>query len=75
MLSTGWNLIEVDWKAGPGTGHLLVTLNGSTSTGLTDLDNDTRAIDSVRWGMVSSNSDLLMTTSGILYLDEFRSWR
>ena len=75
VLPSGWNFIEVEWKAAPGEGYFVVTLNGSTSTELTDLDNHAGAIDSIRWGTLGADSNFVVETAGFLYLDEFRSWR
>ena len=75
LLPVGWNHIEVIWNAGPGTGYLLTSINESNWLGLTDLNNDSGRIESVRLGAMGSDGELLALTSGVIHLDEFESWR
>ena len=70
MLPGGFNLIELDWLAGAGTGHFFVWLNGVPFGGLTSLDNDMARIDHVSWGVTDGN---VAQTSGNLDIDDFVS--
>lgn len=76
LLPTGWHWVEVGWSAGSGNGNAYLCVDAaSPPTGcleLSGLDNDTGAIDFVRWGAVDvpSNTDL-----GDLDLDDFESRR
>jgi len=73
-LTPDWHIIELDWKAAtPGLfdGKLDWKVDGVAVPGLTTLDNDTGAIDFVRWGAMP----LQATTSGFLDLDDFVSTR
>ena len=68
----GWHGVEVDWLAGAGTGHLLLSLDGGPAFGLTGLDNELGRIDQVRWGAVGG---AVSGTTGSLWLDDFDSGR
>lgn len=70
LLPPGYNLIELRWAAGAGSGSLLLAINGSVFTGLTGLDNDQARIDRVRWGAVDG---VVEASSGSLAQDEFAS--
>ncbi len=70
QLPAGYNLIEVKWVAGVGTGSLVVAVNGSVFTGPTHLDNDHARIDRVRWGAVDGS---VAASSGSLKQDDFDS--
>jgi len=72
MLPAGYNLIEIDWMAGSGSGHFRVSLNGSPFGGLEGLDNDEARIDSIRWGIADAEVD---NSSGHLDQDDFSSSR
>ncbi len=72
MLPAGYNLIAIDWRAGDGTGRLVVSLNGVPFGGLTDLDNDEARIDTIRWGVTDGDVQL---TGGFLEIDDFVSTR
>ena len=71
-LPSGWNLIEIDFLAGFGSGHLLVSLNGVPFGGLTELANFNARIDTIRLGAADG---LLETAAGSFDLDEFDSSR
>ena len=51
MLPAGFNLIDLDWEAGAGTGHFRMSLNGVPFTTLESLDNDEARIDTVLFHM------------------------
>lgn len=70
QLPAGYNLIEVKWVAGAGTGSLVVAVNGSVFTGPTRLDNDQARIDRVRWGAIAGT---VAASSGSLKQDDFSS--
>ncbi|HUP24030.1 MAG TPA: hypothetical protein VNB06_13935 [Thermoanaerobaculia bacterium] len=78
LLLAGWNWVEVGWETSSGAndGRAFICLNAAAPpTGcveLANLDNDTGAIDFVRWGAIDvpSNSSL-----GNLDLDDFESRR
>lgn len=76
LLPSGWHWVEVGWTAGAGTGSAYICLDAEEPpTGcetLSNLDNDTGAIDFVRWGAVDvpSSSDL-----GGIDIDDFESRR
>ncbi len=72
LLAGGWNLVQVDWRAGAGTGVLRVAVNGGPFTGLAGLLNSTASVDDLRWGAV----DGMATESwGVLLLDDFAQWQ
>lgn len=57
-LSEGWQFVEVGWQAGAGDGGAYLCVDTLTAcANLIDLDNDTGAIDFVRWGAVDVPSD------------------
>lgn len=76
VLGPGWHWVDVGWQAGSGEqkGFGFICLDSPAPplgcVELSDLDNDTGAIDFVRWGAVDvpSNSNL-----GLLDLDDFSS--
>lgn len=70
MLPAGFNLIEIDWMAGAGTGRLLVSVNGTPFGGLLGLINGQARIDRVRWGVTDGDVD---ATAGSLDQDDFSS--
>jgi hypothetical protein len=72
MLPAGYNKIEIDWSAGPGTGQFQVALNDGSFGGLTGLSNSGAQIDQIKWGAVSGTIDAI---TGTLDIDEFSSWR
>jgi Ca2+-binding RTX toxin-like protein len=72
MLPAGYNLVEIDWLAGAGTGHFRISLNGAPFGGLEGLDNDEARIDSIRWGIADAEVD---NTTGHLDQDDFSSSR
>ena len=70
MLPAGYNLIEIDWSAGAGTGQVLVSLNGTPFGGLMNLDNALARIDRVSWGVIDGE---VAATTGDLDVDDFSS--
>lgn len=76
LLPTGWHWVEVGWSAGSGNGSAYLCVDAETPPSgcesLSSLDNDTGAIDFVRWGAVDVPSD---TDLGDLDLDDFESRR
>lgn len=71
-LAAGWNLIDVRWAAGAGTGSVVVSINGSTFSGIAGLDNDRMRVDSVRWGAAGG---VLDASTGSFFLDDFASFQ
>ena len=71
LLPAGYNLIEIVWAAGAGTGYFRASVNGSIFTGLSRLDNDRARIGSVRWGAVGG---VAAATTGGLHQDAFTSY-
>ena len=71
LLPAGYNRIEIAWRAGAGTGELLVSINGALHSGLTGLNNGDSVIDSVHCGAVSGT---LSSTTGTMDLDDFISF-
>jgi hypothetical protein len=76
-LANGWRSIEIDWAAatapGANNGRLGLWVDGAAkTTGLGSLNNDTLAINYVRWGAVAG---LDAGTSGTFRLDDFASQR
>ncbi|MGB3565226.1 MAG: hypothetical protein WBH85_16640 [Thermoanaerobaculia bacterium] len=73
VLPSGWNKIEIAWKAKDvsGNGELTVSVNDG-SAHLTGLDNDQSQIDHVQWGAIGGS---IIATSGSMDLDDFSSWR
>ena len=66
--------IEFEWKAsdaGMSNGHLDVWIDDVAASGLSGLDNETRQVDFVRWGVV----DNITNATGTMNLDEFVSQR
>ena len=75
MLSSGWHKIEATWKAagaGLNNGTVDLYVDNVLYPALSGLDNDTGAIDFVRWGSVSTVSPGI---TGFMDLDEFASGR
>lgn len=68
----GWARIEVEWTKAAGTGKLNLWVNGSAATGLSNITNDTRSINYVRWGAVNG---IDAGTTGTFKLDDFVSQR
>lgn len=74
LLPVGWHWVDVIWQAGSGDGVAALCVDQVAPPAgcvvLSSLDNDTGAIDFVRWGAVDvpSNSDL-----GMLDMDDFTS--
>jgi hypothetical protein len=73
LLVPGWRSLRFAWRAAAGTGFLLVSVDGLPLVGLTDLDNDTKAMAKVRWGAPSGS--IGPSTTGSLKLDDFDSWK
>ncbi|MFQ5350029.1 MAG: 3-coathanger stack domain-containing protein [Thermoanaerobaculia bacterium] len=71
-LPAGWNLVELDWRAGAGDGQLLVSVNQAAFVGLVDLANSLAEIERVDWGVVDGAFSGL---PGRLEVDGFSSWR
>ena len=72
-LASGWNLIKVHWKAGPGTGFLEFSVNdGAPSTMLNSLENGSLRVDFVRLGQVAGDPG---SATGSFHLDHFASWK
>ena len=65
------HLVELDWQrasaAGADDGSFRLWIDGVLQSTLTGMDNDTRAVDYVRLGVIS----LKAGTSGTMYFDEF----
>lgn len=72
-VSSGWQAIELEWRAAPGSadGTVTVLQDGLSRPGLSGLDNAGGRVDSVRWGILRA----LDTTEDFLDLDEFVSRR
>ena len=67
--------IEFEWKAsdaGMSNGYLDVWIDDVAVSGLSSLDNETRQIDMVRWGVVDG---VTFAGTGTMNLDEFVSQR
>jgi hypothetical protein len=67
--------IEFEWKAsdsGMSNGYLDVWIDDVSVSGLSSLDNETRQIDMVRWGVVDG---VTFASTGTMNLDEFVSQR
>jgi hypothetical protein len=71
-LASGWNEIGIDWSAGSGDGHFLVSINGSAPFGVTGLSNPLSRLDEIRWGAVDG---VLDGVRGALQVDDYSSWR
>lgn len=71
-VAAGWNIVELEWSAGPGDGQLRLSINGGPLQGLTDLDNDAARIESVRLGAVGG---AIFDASGSLQVDSYSSTR
>ncbi len=68
----GWNLVELEWRAGAGDGQLRLALNQGAFAGLTDLANDLAEVERFRWGAVDGAFD---GSPGRLEVDGFSAWR
>ena len=75
-ISDAPHFIEIEWwgasAAGANNGGINLWIDGASKGGLTNLDNDTRRIDSVRLGAVAG---LDTGNSGTYYIDAFESRR
>lgn len=71
-LPAGWNLIELDWRAGAADGRLLVSVNQAAFVGLANLDNGLAEIERFRWGAVDGS---FSGSPGRLEVDGFSAWR
>jgi len=78
----GWAAVEVEWAkstaVGANNGKLNLWVNGSAATTqVTGVDNDTAAINYVRWGALpkAAAATLPATLSGVFKLDDFVSQR
>jgi hypothetical protein len=73
-LTDGLHFLETRWQAASGTdvsdGTLRLWLDGEPRADISDLDNDTRGVDKVRWGAVSGVDT---GTRGTYYFDAFVS--
>lgn len=72
---TTYFAIEFEWKAsdaGMSNGYLDVWIDDAAVSGLSSLDNETRQIDMVRWGVVDG---VTTASTGTMNLDEFVSQR
>jgi hypothetical protein len=72
LLPAGWNTVHMEWKTGVDSGELLISINDSVFVGLTGVDNDTLAVDRMRWGVVGGP---VASSSGSVKLDNFNSWK
>lgn len=72
VLPAGWNLVQLDWRAGAGDGRLLVSLNQAAYVGLADLSNDLAQVERFSWGAVDGS---FSGSPGTLEVDGFDSWR
>lgn len=74
VLPDGWHWVDVIWQAGAGDGSALLCVDqAAPPTGcvvLSNLDNDTRSIDFVRWGAIDVTSE---SAPGTLYMDDLAS--
>jgi YD repeat-containing protein len=70
------HLLELDWQAataaGANDGVLTFWVDGVQQASITNLDNDTRRIDYVQWGIVGGVDN---GSRGTLYFDAFESRR
>jgi hypothetical protein len=76
MISDATHFVELDWQAatavGANDGHLTLWIDGTQKASLTNVDNDTRRIDSIRLGVVAA---IDTGTRGTYYFDAFESRR
>ena len=72
LLPAGWNLLELDWRAGAGDGQLLVSVNQAAFVGLADLANDLAEVERFSWGAVDGT---FSGAPGYLEVDGFDAWR
>ena len=72
VVPIGWNLVELDWRAGAGDGQLLMALNQSAFGGLSALDNPVTDVERFRWGAVDGS---FSGSPGRLEVDGFSAWR
>ena len=70
-ISSGWHHLRLAWRAGAGDGSLSLTLDGASAGELTGIDNDTRRVDVIDWGVVGG---ILDAAGGSIDLDAFASW-
>jgi hypothetical protein len=75
-LPSGWNAIELDWRASTtanaNNGGLTLWINGTQVANLTGIDNDQQKVDWVALGAVNGIDN---ATRGTYYFDEFESRR
>jgi hypothetical protein len=74
-LAPGWHAIEIDFTAelgGSNNGSVEWWIDGMQQAGLTGLDNESSAIDYVRWGAVGGIDAGIY---GALQVDDFASYR
>ena len=75
-LTDAGHLLETDWQAatsaGANNGVLTLWIDGTQKQTITNLDNDTRMVDYVRWGGVNGIDS---GTRGTYYMDAFESRR
>lgn len=71
-LPAGWNLVELEWRAGAGDGQLLVAVNQAPAAGLTDLVNELAEVERFAWGAIDGAFD---GSPGRLEVDGFSAWR
>jgi hypothetical protein len=73
-ISDGRHFVEIEWKAstksGANNGYMNLWIDGVVRAKLNGIDNDTRAIDSVRLGPISGIDS---GTRGTYYIDSFVS--
>ena len=73
-LGSGWNSVEISWKAstsaGVNDGFLELYINGVSEDIISNVDNDTLSIEEVRIG---ASQGLDLGTSNLLYFDAFES--
>lgn len=72
LLPAGWNLVELEWRAGAGDGQLLVSVNQAAPVGLVDLANGGAAVERFRWGAVDGTFG---GSPGRLEVDGLSAWR
>jgi hypothetical protein len=71
-ISNAAHAIEVDWKAGAGSGSLKLLVDGTLKQTLGSLVNGSHRIDKVKLG---PSATLAAGDSGVLYFDDFVSTR
>jgi hypothetical protein len=70
--------IEIEWTQatapGANNGALTVTRVGGPTSTISDIDNDTHAVDRAFWGIMAPGG-ANMTGAGSFYFDEYESYR